>query len=177
MSIAKSLQGAKNRALGVMFEKSIDDACFAYEELGLAKIEKTPEPMRVLRNLGDGKYMACFTKAAQPDYKGVLKGGRSVCFEAKFTESDRMEQKRVTKEQTEALNGHAQLGAVCFVVCGFADGHTYRVPWDVWADMKAWFGRLYVTQEDLKPFAVRSDLRVWFLDHIEQDQKGGTEIE
>lgn len=173
MSIAKSLQGAKSRAVGIVFEKRIDAACEDYAARGIARIEKTPEPMRVLRNLGNGQYVACFTKTAQPDYKGVLKGGRSVCFEAKFTETDRMDQKRVTKEQTEALNAHAKLGAVCFVVCGFADNSAYCVPWSVWTNMKALFGRLYVTQEDIAEYAVRGDLRVWFLDHIGEVQKHG----
>lgn len=169
MTGQKQLQGAMNRDEGALFEQMIDGGCMAYAQRGFAIIEKTPEPMRIIKPLGNGQYVACFTKNAQPDYKGVLKGGRCVCFEAKFTSTEKMEQKRVTDEQTKALQEYADMGAMCFVVCGFASGKTYRVPWGVWCGMKALYGRKYVTEADLKQFVVRSDVRVWFLDRIGQE--------
>ena len=173
MKIQNQIQGAKNREAGALFEQMIDGACIAYAERGFAKIDKTPEPMRIIKPLGNGQYVSCFAKSAQPDYKGVLKGGREVCFEAKYTSTERMEQKRVTQNQTEALQEHAEFGALCFVVCGFPSGKCYRVPWGVWCGMKELYGRKYVTEEDLRAFAVRSDLKVWFLDRIGEAQSNG----
>ena len=67
-------------------------------------MEKTPEPMHPTKNLGGGKFISYYEKPAQPDYKGVIRGGRAVAFEAKYTTTGRMEQDRVTSEQAERLD-------------------------------------------------------------------------
>lgn len=65
---------------GSYFEAMISGSCDYYLDRGLAKIEKTPEPMKPLgpKNY-KGQFLACYTKQAQPDYKGTLKGGRPSC--------------------------------------------------------------------------------------------------
>lgn len=85
-------RGAVARAQGKRFESYIDASLKYYQQQGLAIVEKTPEPMRPTKDLGNGKFIAFFEKAAQPDYKGTLKGGRAVVFEAKFTASDHIDQ-------------------------------------------------------------------------------------
>ena len=45
-SIRRSYTGARSRAEGAGFESIIDNACAYYRSIGLADIEKTPEPMR-----------------------------------------------------------------------------------------------------------------------------------
>lgn len=110
--------------------------------------------MKPIRPLKAGRFVACYTKAAQPDFKGTLKGGRSVVFEAKHTSADRIEQKRVTAEQTEALNRHHALGAACFVLVSFRLTHFYRVPWAVWRSMPEHFGKKSATPVDLAPYRV-----------------------
>lgn len=82
-------QGAVSKARGRQFEEQIDAAFEYYRNQGSAIIEKTPEPMRPIKNLGAGKFIAFFERKAQPDYKGVIKGGQAVIFEAKFTSADR----------------------------------------------------------------------------------------
>ena len=99
--------------------------------------------------------MAVFEKPAQPDYKGTLQGGRAVVFEAKHTSTGQMEQSRVTDAQAKRLDQHQALGALCFVVAGFGSEEVFRVPWKVWRDMKAAFGRKYVTPKDLEEYRVR----------------------
>lgn len=150
----RQLMGKISRARGKQFEDNIAAALNYYETIGFAEIEKTPEPMKIIRSLGKGQFLAVFEKRAQPDFKGTIKGGLSVVFEAKFTAGDRMEQDRVLTEQAKRLNVHTLLGARCFVVVGFATGGVYRVPWRVWSDMKAVFGRRYVTEADLKQYRV-----------------------
>ena len=90
----KQYQGAVSRAQGKHFEEYIDLSLRYYEQRGEAVVEKTPEPMRPTKDLGNGKFIAYYEKAAQPDYKGTLKGGRAVVFEAKYTHSAQMEQSR-----------------------------------------------------------------------------------
>lgn len=156
-SQAKRYLGMVNRAQGKLFEERIDAALAYYDRLGLASVEKTPEPMRPIRSLSEGRFVAVFEKPAQPDYKGTLKGGRAVVFEAKHTITGQMEQSRVTESQAKRLEHHQKLGALCFVVVGFGPNEVFRVPWKVWRSMKAAFGRKYVTPKDLEEYKVRSE--------------------
>lgn len=152
----RQVTGAINKAHGKQFEQRLDAAFEYYSRRGFAAIEKTPEPLKPIRPCGNGTFVAVFTKKAQPDYKGTLKGGRSIMFEAKYTSGDRIEQSRVTEGQTEYMNQQSALGARCYVVVGFASGAVYRVPWAVWCDMKTMFGRKYVTEKDLTAYVVAS---------------------
>ena len=146
---ARRYQGAKAQAEGRLFEERLNRSFKYYAESGLAIIEKTPEPMRPIKSLGNGKFVAYYEGKAQPDYKGVLAGGRTILLEAKYTTTDRIQHSRVQRGQAEYLERHERLGAACYVVCGFSSGYAYRVPWLIWADMKRRFGRLYVTEADL----------------------------
>ena len=153
-----SYQGKRNRALGLQFEAIINEACDHYRSMGLANIEKTPEPMRVIGviNRKLGHFKAVFEKAAQPDFKGTMAGGRSVCFDAKHTETDRIKQDAVTVKQWEALDTHEAMGALCFVIVCL-DNTYYRVPWDKWKTMKEDCGHKYMNAADLHPYT----LGVW----------------
>lgn len=154
---AHQRQGLVNRAKGKQFEGRLDAAFEYYHLRGAASVEKTPEPMKVLKSLGDGRFIACFEKKAQPDYKGLIKGGREVLFEAKFTSTDRIKQEKVKKEQGDYLDEHQALGARCYVLAGFPGGAVYRLPWDDWKNMKQLFGRKYVTEADLQKYRVPMD--------------------
>lgn len=148
-----SYQGKRNRALGLKFEEIVNEACEHYKSVGLAYIEKTPEPMRVIgvinRNLGHFK--AVFEKTAQPDFKGTIAGGRAVCFDAKYTETDRIKQDAVTGEQWEALDTHETMGALCFIIVCLEDKY-YRVPWARWKTMKEDCGHKYMNAADITPY-------------------------
>lgn len=148
-----SMRGKRNRAQGLAFESSVENACNYYKIQGMAHIEKTPEPMRVIQVIdrNRGIFKAVFQKAAQPDYKGTMKGGRAVVFEAKYTETDRIDQNVITNEQWEALDLHEAMGAWCFVVVSLGLRH-YRVPWSKWKTMKEDCGHKYMNAADLIPY-------------------------
>ena len=152
----RQLQGLKNRAHGKQFEDRIDTTLEYYKLRGFASIDKTPEPMRVIERLSGGRFIACFLKKAQPDYKGIIKGGREILLEAKYTDADRIEQSRVSQEQSDYMDEHQRLGARCYVIAGYSTGAVYRVPWDTWKNMKALYGRKYVTEADLKQYQVQT---------------------
>ena len=152
----RQLLGKIAKARGKQFESRIDDSFAYYAQKGFAIIEKTPEPMPPTKNLGNGKFIAYYEKQAQPDYKGTIKGGRTVMFEAKFTAADRMEQSRVLQSQQDYMDRHQALGARCFVIAGFSSGMVYCVPWDIWRTMKDHFGRKYVTEADLEKYQVQT---------------------
>lgn len=150
----RQYQGAVNKQMGRGFEDIIDVALAYYAQRGEAVVLKTPEPMRPTKDLGNGKFIAFYEKQAQPDYKGALKGGQAVVFEAKHTTADRIEQSRVTQEQTALLDKYAAMGAECFILVGFNMRDFFRVPWSVWGEMKARWGRKYATPEDLDDYRV-----------------------
>lgn len=174
-NVQRSMRGRQSRAAGEQFEALITASLEWYEERGEASVEKTPEPMKPLRAPNrQGQFLACYTKAAQPDYKGTLYGGRSVVFEAKHTDTDKIEQSRVTDEQADRLALHHKLGAVAFVLVSFGLEDFYRIPWEVWANMKAIYGRKHMKQPDCEPYRVRYMAGVLkLLEHVEPETAEG----
>lgn len=155
-NVQRSQKGLQSKRAGEYFEGLIAASLNWYKDKGVAFVEKTPEPMRPLRPPNrQGQFLACYIKAGQPDFKGTLTGGRAVVFEAKHTDSDRIEQSRLTDEQVASLTKHHSLGAAAFVMVSFGLQDFYRVPWEVWRDMKGIYGRKHMKQDELEPYRVQ----------------------
>ena len=146
----RQIKGRTSHFLGEAFENRITSICNFYERNDLAKIEKTPEPMKILQHIDNGHFETIFTKAAQPDFKGCIKGGRTVVFDAKFTEADRITYQVLSNYQRETLLKYKSLGAMAFVVIGFSNGEIYKVDINTWDNMKENFGRKYILQTELE---------------------------
>lgn len=152
----RSARANRSRLSGQYFEGMITASLNWYRDMGVAYIEKTPEPMKPLRAPNrQGQFLACFTKQGQPDFKGTLTGGRSVVFEAKHTDDDKIEYGRLTHEQIEALSQHHKLGAAAFVLVSIKLENFYRIPWTTWRDMKQIYGRKHIKQAELEPFRLQ----------------------
>lgn len=164
----RQYQNAKNNAMGHAFEDHIMAGCTQYALQGRAEIEKTPEPFRVMKKHVQGMFMGRFTSKAQPDFQGTLKGGQSICFEAKYTTTDKLRQNILTEEQRRKLENHHRLGGVTGVCAGIQN-EFYFVPWPVWRDMKKHFGRKHVTAQDLEPYTVLFNGAIMFLDYLKQN--------
>lgn len=155
-NIKRQQSGYQSRIAGEIFENIITASLEWYKLKGVAEVEKTPEPMKPLgRPNSRGQFLACYTKAAQPDFKGTLTGGRSVVFEAKQTDRDRIEYRAVTEDQNERLERHYQLGAAAFVLVSVELQKFYRVPWEVWRNMKEIYGYKHMKRADLEPYRVQ----------------------
>jgi len=163
-----SMRGRRSRAEGEWFERVIEIAGSFYEDRGIAVLDKTPEPMRVIRPMGNGQFLARFEKMAQPDFKGTLCDGTTILFDAKHTETDRLRRNVVTSEQERCFERYSSMGARCFVVAGIRFLDFFRVPWDVFRDMKKIYGHQYMTLEELEEYRVlyRGGI-LRFLDGIE----------
>ncbi len=152
------LQGKINKAKGEQFENLIIASCYYYDAHNKAFIEKTPEPFRILGKEKDrtGKliFKGVFKKKGQPDFKGTLNGGTAICFEAKHTDADTIEQSRVTEEQARALHIHTKLGAKTFVIVSIQMQYFYCVPWKVWSNMKDLYGHKHMNKNDLEQYQV-----------------------
>lgn len=170
----RQLIGAQSRAAGEAFERMVIAACELYKNRGVAYIEKTPEPMRVLAALDrkHGIFKAAFTKRAQPDFKGTLAAaGRAVCFEAKHTDAGQIKQDAVTAEQADALELHSRLGAMCFVIVSLGMQNFYKVPWAHWKNMRERFGHKYMNAADLAPYRIKNvGGNILFLSGMEDGQ-------
>lgn len=151
----RQLAGRISHGIGENFECQVENICKIYETKKLAKIEKTPEPMKVLKHIDGAKFETVFTKAAQPDFKGTLKGGKTVVFDAKYTESDKITYQVLSDFQRETLLQYKELGAMAFVLVGFSNGAIYRVDIETWANMKDIWGRKYLRQEELEEMSLR----------------------
>lgn len=168
----RSYRGAQNKALGAAFEKLISAGCDYYRARGIADIEKTPEPMQPIRDLGHGRFIAHYLSTAQADFKGFMRGGRAICIEAKYTTTGKMEQSRVTPEQSACLARAHSYGAYAFVLASFGPLDIYRIPWPVWSGMKHLFGHKYITPREAAPYkiAIGPSGALLFLEGLEQEQ-------
>lgn len=176
MTETKSQKSKQNNAQGKIFEKMILAGCKEYRQKGIAEIEKTPEPFSVVKLLGKGKFTGQFHKnqKAQPDFQGTLNNGRSIAFEAKCTTDIQIKKSVISKAQQEYLQYHTELGAytgVCVLVnktCGF-------IPWIIWTNMKEFYGRQYMTEEEVENFAVETFGHIRFLNFLDKETFYGYE--
>ena len=164
MTNLQSFKSLQSNGFGKNFEKLIDLACKYYRDEGKADITKIDEPFRVIRLKKAGRFEGQFTKNANPDFEGTLDGGRSICFEAKYTTTDRMKQNVVSSKQAEVLEIKSKLGGLAGVCIGIKDRYFF-IPWNVWTNMKEIFGRKYVKADDLSRYEVIFRQGVRFLDY------------
>lgn len=156
--------GLHNREAGKQFEELIKGANALYADGNVAVVGKTPEPMRPLHPIEGGKFVACFEKKAEPDFKGAGEGGRCICFEAKHTSQGKITQNEVTDEQTKVLDQYTAIGAECFVLVSFNFFSFHKVPWGVWKNMKQIYGHKYMTPEEAAQYRIR--FRCGVLDYL-----------
>lgn len=173
---SRSVKGAQSRSEGAYFETMIANAARFYENKGISVIDKTPEPIKILKahDRNTGQFICCFSKQAQPDYKGILCDSTMILFDAKHTEKDRISRNCVTDEQEACFERYMALGAMCFLVVSLGFENYYRVPWVVFRDMKKIYGHKYMNAAELEPYRVKYINGVLrFLDGVEL-KEGGT---
>ena len=154
-----------SNARGRLFEDMVKGGCRYYKDRGRAKIEKMPEPFRVIdKDRCNGIATIRFTAHAQPDFIGCLAGGTCIAFEAKYTDTEKLSSRVLTKTQAAALQEYYEHGAMAAVCAGIQDKF-FMLPWGVFANMKAWYGRQYVRAEDIAEFEIKFNGVALFLDY------------
>lgn len=148
----RQLIGRRSKASGETFERWLSNSCDYYLKRELAHIEKTPEPFHITGKDGKGIVRGYYEKKGQPDYKGILCDGTGIMFEAKHTDSDRINQNVVTKTQWESLDIYEKYGAHCYVVVSMGLVNFYRIPWSIWKQMKCIAGHKYMKESDMMPY-------------------------
>jgi recombination protein U len=150
----RQIAGRRSKEAGATFERWISAACDYYLRAGIAFIEKTPEPFHITGKDRNGVVRGYYEKKGQPDYKGILCDGTGIMFEAKHTDTGRINQNVITDTQWESLDLYEHFGAHCYVMVSLGLTDFYRVPWEVWKRMKELYGRKYMTGTELEPFRV-----------------------
>lgn len=154
---SRAMSGRRSKVSGEYFERLVNAACQYYEDKGISAIDKTPEPMKVLKpyDRRTGQFICCFAKQAQPDFKGILMDSTMVLFDAKHTDKVQINRDAVTAEQEECFERYMKLGAVCFLVVSIGLENFYRVPWIVFRDMKKLYGHKYMGTKELEPYKIK----------------------
>lgn len=150
--LRRQMIGRKNKAAGEIFEKYLTSACEFYQKNKFAYIEKTPEPFHITGKDKNGIVYGYYEKKGQPDYKGILCDGTGIMFEAKHTDTGRINQNVVTDTQWRSLDIYEKFGAHCYVMVSLGLTEFYRVPWEIWKKMKELFNHKFMTEKELKPY-------------------------
>lgn len=164
-------RAAMSNGQGRMHETLIEGACRYYSSQNRAHITKIPEPFRVMKKAPTGIATVRFTAHAEPDFKGCITGGRLICFEAKYTDTARINQDVVTKTQADVLERYDNLGAIAAVCVGIQQD-AFMIPWAVFGNMKKYFGHKYAVADDVRVYQVKNDGVIKFLDFIDARMRG-----
>lgn len=168
-SKARAEAGRRSKINGKAAEILVEDACAIYEAKQVALIEKNPEPVHILKAIGDqgGLYIARFEKKAKPDFEGVLNTGQSIIFDVKSTEQDRIRASALSKWQSAYLDRYYSMGALSYILVCIQFKDYYMVPWEIWRQMNVLYGHLHMTRADLEPYRVATTGGyIHFLDRI-----------
>lgn len=155
----------ENSDRGHEFEDLIQRGSVYYADHGRAIVGKVYEPYRCTKKLEGGRFLGQWTGRAEPDFKGVLRGGRAVAFECKSTRKSRIQRNALTDEQIGWLEVQAEMGAAAFV-CIDIQGRFFSVPWYIWRDMKSVYGKKFLMPGDIPHYEVVFDGAVKYLDYI-----------
>lgn len=167
----RSFKARASLSSGKNMEALIEAACEKYRLMGVANIVKIPEPFMVLRINKDKKsFTGKFIGNAEPDFSGAVKGGKHLAFESKYTSSDRIKKNVITEKQNESLELYYQVKAHVGVCVGINRTYAF-IPWKVWRDMKNIYGRLYMTEEEVKTFEVPTPGYIDFLKGVFRDEE------
>ena len=162
---SRSYVAAMSNAKGRLFEEMVQGGCRYYKDRGRAKIEKMPEPFRVMKkDRYNGIATVRFTAHAQPDFVGCLAGGSCIVFEAKYTNTEKLAASVLTDTQAASLQEYYAKGAVTAVCAGIQDKF-FMLPWGVFSRMKERYGRQYVRAEDIAEFEIKFNGVALFLDY------------
>lgn len=168
--VKRSLSAGNSSERGRVFERLLLKGCKLYARNDKAVISKVYEPYLCVRTLGEGGFIGKFIGRAEPDFKGVLKGGQAIAFEAKSTCKSRISRKVLTSEQMQWLDAQMMMGALTFVCVNMVDDRRrdrfFTIPWHVWRDMEIDCGKKYLTAADIPEYEVKFDGAVRFLEYV-----------
>ena len=123
---SKSSHANRGRA----WEKTLEMFHRRYESTRLAVVVRTPPPVRILRAVKPGQFLAVYEKQGPPDYI-LIADGVAVMAEAKHTASKRWPLANVHAHQAERLDGWLREGGASVVLLHHSSsGSSWVLMWD-----------------------------------------------
>ena len=164
----RSYKARASLSSGKNMEKLIEAACEKYKRMGKANIVKVPEPFMVMKLEPNKKsFIGKFMSKAEPDFLGAIEGGKVLAFESKYTSTDKIKKSVITKKQDESLELYYQVKAHVGVCVGIKNTYAF-IPWKIWRNMKEIYGRLYLTEEEIKQYEVPTPGYIDFIKGVER---------
>jgi recombination protein U len=125
MARAKSSHANRGRA----WEQTLDLFHARYESQRLAVVIRTPPPVKILRALKPGQFVAVYAREGPPDYV-VLADGVAIMAEAKHTTSERWSLSQLHEHQARRLEQWRSQGGCSVVLIRHAKSATsWAIDW------------------------------------------------
>ena len=102
---------------GMLFEEEAKKANQGYENHGIALVQKISTPWQVLRQ--GKRIISAFPEGKSTlDFRGTVKGGKSISFDCKESENERgLPLKYIEPHQIDYIRKALQVGEISFILC------------------------------------------------------------
>jgi penicillin-binding protein-related factor A (putative recombinase) len=125
--------GARAKAGGDAFEDRLKHQHDAYRLLRTIYVVPVPQPVRRIRTLGKGQFVACYEGEGPPDYMGIL-DEVPVVFDAKSTASTTWGYGLLKEHQAVDLDDAEFANGFGFILLSMV-GAVWVIPWKVLGPM------------------------------------------
>lgn len=158
--------GRRAQRSGAAWQRVLEHWHRAYRRDRRAVVVPTNQPVRLIRELGKGKFEGVWSGKGPVDYVGTLAGGRALAFDAKSTEGERWALSDLAEHQAKQLEATHIAGGAAFVVL-LMQGRAWVLPWSElgpvywrWAEGDAARGEASLTAEDCDEIGQAFDPRL-----------------
>lgn len=163
---------------GALFEQEVIYANEAYKRKGIALIQKISTPWKVVRR--GNQIVSAFPEGKSTlDFRGTVKGGKSVSFDCKESEDERgLPLKHIEPHQIEYIREAIVMGEISFILCLMkVYNKRYLIPgrkvldyWDFWQSNKGKRNCNYIAIEDMIEVKSRDGIVLDYLLGLEETQ-------
>lgn len=150
----RSVAGRAAKSAGSALESLLALHHVRAREQTIADVRKVEPPVRRLRSLGGGQFVAVYAAKSGCDYRGILRGGLALTIEAKSGNGESLARSEFTPAEVLDLDECAALGGISIAVWYRSDLRAlYAIPWQSMPWRKSGRGQ-----------SVRAeDVREWFV--------------
>ncbi len=171
--MVRRIQKSSHANRGSALEDLVYISCIQYYNAKLLRIDKFPVPVKILqtnncKSFDDSQTIKSKTQVigylegkSTVDYIGAIKGGRSICFDAKETNQDNIfPLKNIHAHQVDYMKDISELGGIAFLIVCFSKIDRYfrmdykflRTVWDNWVLHPHTKGFASVTLSDMEKY-------------------------
>lgn len=158
---------------GKAFEQEVELANTAYQRRGMALVQKISTPTTVVRR-GKQIVSAFYSGKSTLDFRGTIKGGRSISFDCKESEVLGLPLSYIKPHQIEYIRQALAVGEISFILCYvkplnkrfFIAGDKVLSYWDRWQANKGRRGFNTIPIESMIEVKARDGIILDYLEAI-----------